>query len=109
MIFADGDNNEELMSNLEKAKWVLADDFLEAIQLHFESPGFQDRAQFYGIKIKRGLKQHNDFKIRYPVEAAEKIQKTRKIFTEQLGIEKHLTRKQWYWTIRLDNILVSPK
>ena len=39
-------------------------------------------AQFYGMKNMGCLKQHRDFKKRYPLEAAEKIQKTRKIFAE---------------------------
>ena len=41
-------------------------------------------AQYYGMKNIKGLKQQRNFKKRYPVEAAEKIQKTRKIFTEQV-------------------------
>ncbi len=104
IIFDDEDNDEELMPNSEKAKWMLADNLLEAIELHFGSLRFQDMAQFYGMKNMGGLKQHHDFKRRYPVEAAEKIQKTRKIFAEQLKIRGHLTRKQWYWAMRLDNI-----
>lgn len=51
-------------------------------------------AQFYGMKNMGVLKLHRDFKSRYPVEAAEKIQKIRKIFAEQLGIGEYLTRKQ---------------
>ncbi len=102
MIFDDEDNDEELMPNSETAKWVLGDDLLEAMELHFESLRFQDMAPFYGMKNMGGLKQHRDFKRRYLVEAAEKIQKTRKIFAEQLGIEEHLTRKRWYWAMRLD-------
>lgn len=66
-------------------------------------------AQFYGMKIMGGLKQHRDFKRRYPVEAAEKILKTRKIFAEQLGIGEYITRKQWYWAMGLDNIPEPPK
>ena len=50
MISDDEDNDEELMPDLEKAKWVLANDPLEAMELHFESLGFQDMAQFYGMK-----------------------------------------------------------
>ncbi len=95
MIFDDEDNDEELMPNSEKAKWVLANDLLEAMELHFESLGFQDMAQFYVIKNMGGLKQYRNFERRYPVEAAEKIHKTRKIFAEQLGIGEHLTRKHW--------------
>lgn len=49
--FDDEDNNEQLMSQSEKAKWVLANDPLEAMELYFESLGFQDMAQFYGMKI----------------------------------------------------------
>ncbi|MCJ1348057.1 hypothetical protein MMC31_006288, partial [Peltigera leucophlebia] len=86
-VFSDDeDNDEELMPDSEKAKWVLVDDPLEVMELHFESLGFQDMAQFYGMKNMGGLKQHRDFKKRHPVEAAEKIQKTRKIFAEQVGI-----------------------
>lgn len=76
---------------------MLIDDFLEAIELHFESLGSQDVAQFYEMKNIRGLKQYGDFKKQYPIEAAEKIQKTRMIFAKQVEIEKHLTRKEWYW------------
>ena len=39
--FDDENNDEELMPPLEKAKWVLADDPLEAMELYFESLGFQ--------------------------------------------------------------------
>ena len=70
---------------------MLADDLLEAMELHFESLGFQDRAQFYEIKNMGGLKQHRDFKKQYSVEVAEKIQKTREIFAEQMEIGEHLT------------------
>ncbi|MCJ1343435.1 hypothetical protein MMC31_001628, partial [Peltigera leucophlebia] len=94
VISDDEDNDEELMPDSEKAKWVLADNLLEAMELHFESLGFQNMAQFYGMKNMGGLKQHRDFKKRHPVEAAEKIQKTRKIFAEQVGIGEYLTRKQ---------------
>ena len=72
---------------------MLSDDPLEAMELHFESLGFQDMAQFYRIKNMGGLKQHRDFKKRYSVEAAEKIQKTKNFFAEQVGIGEHLTRK----------------
>lgn len=44
------------MSQSEKAKWVLANDPLEAMELYFESLGFQDMAQFYGMKNMGGLK-----------------------------------------------------
>lgn len=54
--FDDEDNNEQLMSQSEKAKWVLANDPLEAMELYFESLGFQDMAQFYGMKNMGGLK-----------------------------------------------------
>lgn len=70
----------------------MADDPIEAMELHFESLGFQDTAKFYGIKNMGGLKQHCAFKKRFPIKAAEKIQKTRKIFAEQVGIGVHLTR-----------------
>ena len=70
------------MPDSEKAKWVLADDLLEAMELHFESLGFQDMAQIYGMKNMGRLKQYRDFKKEYPVEAAEKIQRIRKIFAE---------------------------
>ena len=73
---------------------MLADDPLKAIKLYFKSLGFQDMAQFYGMKNMGGLKQHRDFKSRYPVKAAEKIQKTKKIFAEQLRIGEYLTRKE---------------
>lgn len=52
--FDDEDNNEQLMSQSEKAKWVLANDPLEAMKLYFESLGFQDIAQFYGMKNMGG-------------------------------------------------------
>lgn len=38
--FDDEDNDEELMPPLEKAKWVLVDDPLKAMELYFESLGF---------------------------------------------------------------------
>ncbi len=72
------------MLNSQKVQWVLADDLLEALELYFESLWFQDMAQYYGMKNIKGLKQQRNFKKQYPVEAAEKIQKTRKIFTEQV-------------------------
>lgn len=97
------------MPPLEKAKWVLADDPLEAMELYFKSLGFQDMAQFYGMKNMGGLKQHRDFKSWYPIEAAEKIQKTRKILAKQLGIGEYLTRKQWYWAMGLDDIPNPPE
>ncbi len=50
------------MLNSEKAKCVLVDDPLEAMELRFESLRFQDMAQFYGMKNMGGLKQHRDFK-----------------------------------------------
>lgn len=109
VISDDEDNDEELMPDSEQAKWVLADDPLEAMELHFESLGFQDMVQFYGMKNMGGLKQHRDFKKRHPVEAAEKIQKTRKIFAEQVGIGEYLTRKQWYWAMGLDDIPEPPE
>lgn len=108
-IFDDEDNDEQLMPQSEKAKWVLADDPLEAMELYFESLGLQDMAQFYRIKNMGSLKQHRDFKRRYPIEAAGKIQKTRKIFAEQLGIGEHLTKKQWYWAMGLDDIPEPPE
>ncbi len=50
-------------------------------------------AQFYGMKNMGGLNQHRNLNKRYRVEEAGKIQKTRKIFAEQVVIEEHLTRK----------------
>ena len=97
------------MHNLEKAKWVLVDNPLEEMELRFETLRFQDMAQFYGMKNMGDLKQHRNFKKRHPVKAAEKIQKTRKIFAEQAGIGEHLTRKQWYWAMGLDNIPEPPE
>lgn len=38
--FDDKDNNEKLILPLEKAKWMLANDLLEAINLYFESLRF---------------------------------------------------------------------
>ena len=103
------DEDEELMLDIEKAKWILADDPIEAMELHFESLGFQNMAKFYGMKNMGGLKQHRAFKKRCLVKAAEKIQKTRKIFAEQVGIGENLTRKQWYWAMGLDDILEPPE
>lgn len=88
---------------------MLADDPLEAIELHFESLRFQDIAKFYRMINMGGLKQHRDFKKRHPVEEAEKIQKTRKCFAEQIVIGEHLTKKQWYWAIGLDDIPEPPE
>ena len=48
------------------------------MKLYFESLDFQDMAKFYGMKNMGGLKQHCAFKKRFPVEAAEKIQKNEK-------------------------------
>lgn len=102
LISDDEDNNAQLMPDSEKAKWILVDDPLEAMELYFESLGFQDMVQFYGMKNMGGLQQHRGFKKRYPVAAAEKIQKTRKIFAEQVEIGEYLTRKQWHWAMGLD-------
>ncbi len=44
IIFDDEDNDEELMPNSEKAKWVLIDGLLEAMKLHLERLRFQDMA-----------------------------------------------------------------
>lgn len=109
LISDNEDEDAELMPDVEKAKWILADDPIEAIELHFESLGFQDMAKFYGMKNMGGLKQNRAFKKRFPFEAAEKIQKTRKIFAEQVGIGEHLTRKQWYWAMGLDDIPEPPE
>ena len=54
--FDDEDNNEKLMVLSEKAKWVLADDLLKAIELYFKSLGFEDMVQFYGMKNLRRFK-----------------------------------------------------
>lgn len=70
---------------------MLADDPLEAMELHFESLEFQDMAQFYGMKNMGGLKQQPDFKKQYSIKVAEKIQKTKFFFAEQVGIGEHLT------------------
>lgn len=64
------------------------------MKLHFKSLSFQDMAKFYRIKNMEGLKQHCTFKKQFPIKAAEKIQKTRKIFAELKEIDEHLTRKQ---------------
>lgn len=56
LISYDEDNNEEFMPDSEKAKWVLADNPLEVMELYFESLGFQDMAQFYRMKNMGGLK-----------------------------------------------------
>ena len=103
------DEDVELMSDVEKVKWILVDDPIKTIELHFESLGFQDMAKFYGMKNMGDLKQHRAFKKWFSVEAAEKIQKTRKIFVEQVGIGEHLTRKQWYWAMGLDDIPEPPE
>lgn len=55
-----------------------------------------------------GLEQHREFKKRYPLEAEHKIQQMRNIWGEQLGIEEHLTQKQWYWAMGLDDIPEPP-
>ena len=34
------DKNAELISNLEKAKWILVNDLIEAMKLYFESLSF---------------------------------------------------------------------
>ena len=56
------DEDAELMLDVEKAKWILADDPIEAMELHFERLGFQDIAKFYGMKNMGDLKQHRTFK-----------------------------------------------
>lgn len=56
------------------------------------------------MKNIRGLKQYRVFKKRFLVKAAKKIQKMRKIFAEQVGIGEHLTRKQQYQAMELDDI-----
>ena len=38
--FNDENNNEQLMPQLEQAKWVLVNDPLEAMELYFQSLGF---------------------------------------------------------------------
>lgn len=70
------------MPDLEKDKWVLANDPREAMELYFESLEFQNMAKFYRMKNTRGLKQHLDFRKRYLVEEDEKLQKIRKILVE---------------------------
>lgn len=44
------------MTLSKNAKWMLANNSLEAIKLYFESLRFQDIAQFYKIKNIGGLK-----------------------------------------------------
>ncbi len=61
------------------------------------------------MKNIRSLKHNRDFKRRYRVEIAKKIQKTRKIFAEQRGIVEHPTTKQWYWGMILNDIPEPPE
>lgn len=56
------------------------------------------------MKNMGGLQHHRGFKKQYLVEAAEKIKKTRKIFAKLVGIGEDLTRKEWHWAMKLDDI-----
>lgn len=85
---------KNLCLRLKKAKWILSEDPIEAMELHFENLGMKDLASFSGMKNVAGLDQHRTFKERYPQEAKDKIQRMRKIWAEQLGIGEHLTQKQ---------------
>ena len=106
--FSNDENEEELMPASEKAKWILFEDPIEAIELHFENLEMKDLASFYGMKIIAGLDQHRAFKERCPQKTKDKIQQMRKIWAEQLGIGEHLTQKQWYWAMGLDDIPEHP-
>lgn len=77
----------------EKAKWVLSEDPIEAMELYFENLGIKDMTSFYGIKNMAGLEQHRAFKKRYTLEAQDKIQRMKKIWAEELGIRERLTQK----------------
>ena len=73
--FSNDWNEEELMPASEKAKWILSEDPIEAIELHFENLGMKNLASFYGMKNMAGLDHHWAFKERYPQEAKDKIYK----------------------------------
>lgn len=106
--FSNDENEEKLMPTSEKTKWALSEDAIEAMELHFEILGMKDLASFSGMKNMAELDQHRAFKERYPQEAKDKIQRMRKIWAEQLGIGEHLTQKQWYWAMGLDDIPEPP-
>ena len=40
LILDHEDEDDELMPDVEKAEWILADDPIKAMELHFESLGF---------------------------------------------------------------------
>lgn len=48
--FSNDENEKELMPASEKAKWVLSEDPIEKMELHFENLGIKDLASFYGMK-----------------------------------------------------------
>ena len=73
--FSNDENKEELMPASEKAKWILCEDPIEAMELHFENLGMKDLASFYGMKNMAGLDQHRAFKERYPQEGKIKFNK----------------------------------
>ena len=50
----------------EKAKWILSENPIEAMELYFENLGMKDLASFYGMKNMAELDQHRAFKERYP-------------------------------------------
>ena len=60
--FSNDEDEEELMPASEKAKWILSEDPIEAMELHFENLGMKDMASFYGMKNMAGLEQHRAFK-----------------------------------------------
>lgn len=87
------DEDAKLLPDVQKTKWILANNPIKAMKLYFESLNFQNMAKFYEMKNIGGLKQYRIFKKRFSVKVAEKIKKTRKIFVKQVEIREHLTRK----------------
>lgn len=64
--FSNDEDDEELMPASEKAKWILSEDPIEAMELHFENLGMKDMASFYGIKSMAGLEQHRPLIVLVP-------------------------------------------
>lgn len=63
----------KLMSNIEKTKYIFADNFIKAIELYFKNLIFQNIAKFYKMKNIKSLKQYCAFKKHFSVKVAEKI------------------------------------
>lgn len=46
----------------KKVKWILSEDPIEAMKIHFQKLEIKDLASFYGMKNMAGLDQHRAFK-----------------------------------------------